>query len=77
MGTFSELSGLKQWAAWPSGGALITLALYFTVFKSQRAANDSAQTEPAIQNARECRARSLPAEARRNRTPGCQLETTA
>lgn len=43
MGNFSELSGLKQWAALVVGAALVTVALYFTVFKSQRAANDSAQ----------------------------------
>ncbi len=43
MGNFSELSGLKQWAALLVGAALVTLALYFTVFKTQRAANDSAQ----------------------------------
>src|SRR5579864_1617221 len=44
MGNFSELSGLKQWAALVFGAALITAALHFTVFKSQRAANDQAQT---------------------------------
>ena len=43
MGNFSELSGLKQWAALVLGAALITAALYFTLFKSQRAANDQAQ----------------------------------
>jgi len=43
MGNFSELSGLKQWAALVVGAALVTVALYFTVFKTQRAANDSAQ----------------------------------
>ncbi|HEV7219614.1 MAG: type 4a pilus biogenesis protein PilO [Terriglobales bacterium] len=43
MGNFSELSGLKQWAALLVGAALVTFALYFTVFKTQRAANDSAQ----------------------------------
>lgn len=43
MGNFSELSGLKQWAALVLGAALVTVALYFTVFKSQRAANDFAQ----------------------------------
>lgn len=32
---FSELSGLKQWATVILGGALVTGALYFTVFKSQ------------------------------------------
>jgi type IV pilus assembly protein PilO len=44
MGNFSELSGLKQWAALLLGAALITAALHFTLFKSQRAANDQAQS---------------------------------
>jgi type IV pilus assembly protein PilO len=43
MANFSELSGVKQWAALVVGAALVTVALYFTVFKSQRASNDSAQ----------------------------------
>jgi type IV pilus assembly protein PilO len=43
MGNFAELSGIKQWGALIAGAALITVALYFTVFKNQRAANDSAQ----------------------------------
>src|SRR6202522_2708784 len=43
MGNFGELSGLKQWAALVLGAALITAALHFTLFKSQRAANDQAQ----------------------------------
>src|ERR1700686_4035529 len=44
MGNFSELSGLKQWAALVLGAALITAALHFTLFKSQREANALAQT---------------------------------
>src|SRR5580658_2457483 len=44
MGNFSELSGLKQWAALVLGAALITAALHFTLFKSQRAANEQAQS---------------------------------
>jgi type IV pilus assembly protein PilO len=44
MGNFGELSGLKQWAALLLGAALITAALHFTLFKSQRAANDQAQS---------------------------------
>jgi type IV pilus assembly protein PilO len=32
---FNELSGVKQWAAVLAGGALITAALYFTMFKPQ------------------------------------------
>jgi type IV pilus assembly protein PilO len=40
---FSELSGLKQWGAVLVGGALVTVALYFTVFKSQSDKNALAQ----------------------------------
>jgi type IV pilus assembly protein PilO len=43
MANFNELSGLKQWAALLAGAALITGALYFTIFKSQREANAAAQ----------------------------------
>jgi len=40
---FSELSGLKQWAVVIFGGALVTVALYFTVFKNQNDKNAAAQ----------------------------------
>ena len=40
---FSELSGLKQWGAVILGGALVTTALYFTVFKNQSDKNTAAQ----------------------------------
>jgi len=40
---FSELSGIKQWLAVIAGGALVTAALYFTVFKSQSEKNTTAQ----------------------------------
>jgi type IV pilus assembly protein PilO len=40
---FNELSGLKQWAAVLAGGALVTAALYYTVFKSQSDKNAVAQ----------------------------------
>jgi type IV pilus assembly protein PilO len=40
---FNELSGLKQWGAVIAGGALLTAALYFTVFKSQSQKNAAAQ----------------------------------
>src|SRR5579864_6552317 len=43
MANFSELSGLKQWGAVLVGGALVTAALYFTVFKSQNEKNAAAQ----------------------------------
>ena len=40
---FSELSGVKQWGVVILGGALVTVALYFTVFKSQSDKNAVAQ----------------------------------
>jgi type IV pilus assembly protein PilO len=40
---FSELSGIKQWGAVVAGGAVVTAALYFTVFKSQGEKNATAQ----------------------------------
>jgi type IV pilus assembly protein PilO len=42
---FSELSGLKQWGVVLAGGALVTVALYFTVFKTQNDKNTKAQHE--------------------------------
>jgi len=43
MANFSELSGIKQWGAVLLGGAVVTAALYFTVFKSQSEKNTAAQ----------------------------------
>jgi type IV pilus assembly protein PilO len=43
MANFSELSGLKQWAALLVGGVVVTVALHFTMFKSQREANATAR----------------------------------
>jgi len=40
---FNELSGLKQWGVVVAGGALVTVALYYTIFKSQRDQNAVAQ----------------------------------
>jgi type IV pilus assembly protein PilO len=40
---FGELSGIKQWGTVIVGGALVTAALYFTVFKSQNEKNTAAQ----------------------------------
>ncbi len=40
---FSDLSGIKQWTAVVVGGAVVTAALYFTLFKSQRDKNTTAQ----------------------------------
>jgi type IV pilus assembly protein PilO len=45
---FSELSGLKQWGAVLAGGVLVTVALYFTVFKTQTDKNAAA--EHAVQD---------------------------
>src|ERR1700746_680290 len=39
MANFNELSGLKQWGVVIVGGALVSAALYFTVFKSQSEKN--------------------------------------
>src|SRR6266581_5963086 len=43
MTNFREMSGLKQWGVVVAGAALLTVALYFTMFKSQREANEVAQ----------------------------------
>jgi type IV pilus assembly protein PilO len=43
MANFSELSGIKQWGIVLAGGALVTAALYFTLFKSQNEKNTAAQ----------------------------------
>jgi type IV pilus assembly protein PilO len=43
MANFGELSGLKQWGVVLAGGAIVTAALYFTVFKSQSEKNATAQ----------------------------------
>jgi type IV pilus assembly protein PilO len=40
---FSELPGIKQWGLLIAGGALVTVALYFTVFKTQNEKNAAAQ----------------------------------
>ena len=45
MGNFSELSGVKQWGILVLGAALLTAALYFTVFNSQQTANQAAQKQ--------------------------------
>jgi type IV pilus assembly protein PilO len=43
MANFGEMSGIKQWAVVLGGVALITAGLSFTVFKSQREQNTTAQ----------------------------------
>lgn len=43
MANLSELSGIKQWGVAIGGAALISGALFFTYFKTQRQANDAAQ----------------------------------
>jgi Tfp pilus assembly protein PilO len=40
---FNELGGLKQWGAVIAGGAIVTAALYFTMFKSMSEKNTAAQ----------------------------------
>jgi type IV pilus assembly protein PilO len=45
MSTFSDLSDVKQWGALLLGGIVLTVALYFTMFKSQREANVAAQQQ--------------------------------
>jgi len=40
---FSEMSGIKQWGAVIVGGAVVSAALYFTMFKSQDEKNTAAQ----------------------------------
>ena len=43
MANFGEMSGVKQWAVLVAGTALVTVGLYFTLFKSQRDQNAAAQ----------------------------------
>ena len=43
MANFGELSGIKQWGVVILGGAVVSTALYFTVFKSQNEKNAAAQ----------------------------------
>jgi type IV pilus assembly protein PilO len=40
---FGELSGIKQWGIVLAGGVLVTVALFYTVFKSQSDKNATAQ----------------------------------
>ncbi len=43
MANFSEMSGIKQWGMVILGGAVVSAALYFTMFKSQMEKNATAQ----------------------------------
>ena len=43
MESFSEISGIKQWGMLLAGAAVITGALYFTMYKGQEDANAAAQ----------------------------------
>lgn len=45
MATFSELSDVKQWGALLLSAVLLTVALYFTLFKSQRDQNTQARQQ--------------------------------
>jgi type IV pilus assembly protein PilO len=47
---FSELSGLKQWGVVIFGGALVTVALYFTVFKNQSENNELESYRPKLKD---------------------------
>ncbi len=44
MANFGEISGGKQWGLALGGTVLVCAALFFTYFKSQRTANETAQT---------------------------------
>ena len=43
MANFSDISGIKQWGLVLGVAVLLTTALFFTYFKTQREANDTAQ----------------------------------
>src|SRR5260370_36131191 len=43
MANFNEISGIKQWALVLGVAGLLSAALYFTYFKTQREANATAQ----------------------------------
>src|SRR5579884_3142217 len=45
MGSFSEMSDIKQWGVMLLGAVLLTVALFFTVFKGQAEANTKAQQD--------------------------------
>jgi type IV pilus assembly protein PilO len=45
MANFGEMSGLKQWAVVVGGAVLVTAGLYYTVFKSERDQNATAQQQ--------------------------------
>lgn len=44
MANFSDLSGMKQWGLAVGAAVLVSAALFFTYFKTQRQANETAQT---------------------------------
>jgi type IV pilus assembly protein PilO len=44
MENFSEMPSIKQWGAIVLGALVVTVGLYFTLFKSQRDDNEKAQT---------------------------------
>ena len=43
MANFNDISGIKQWGLTLGVAALLSAALYFTYFKTQRTANETAQ----------------------------------
>jgi type IV pilus assembly protein PilO len=44
MANFGEISGVKQWGLALGGAVLVCAALFFTYFKTQRTANETAQS---------------------------------
>lgn len=43
MANFDDMSGIKQWGAAVGGAILLSVVLFFTVFRSMRDTNDTAQ----------------------------------
>ena len=53
---FSEMSGIKQWGMVVLGGAVVTAALYFTLFKSPERQEHGRTTCPRRQDSGKQRA---------------------
>ena len=77
MANFDEMSGIKQWAALVGVALVISAALYFTMFKSQREANAAGADQPGCQAPRKRRTGILPAQAGRDRAPAGQPQAAA
>ena len=74
---FSELSGIKQWAAVLAGGALVTAALYFTVFKNQSDKNATAHHAVQDKVRENNELEVLPSQAERHGAAAGEFETAA